>query len=666
MKHYRAVEIWFTKGGSALDGAQGKDFGARAAAQARVDKLAWMGDALAPHPRVDGKKVLLGAGGFKDVYVRPTPLRGAADRIDYVLAKLDLTAPAGKDPDSRLESAMVDVVASMLVLGQPRMTVYYSDVPEDKLTGPRKPRLCWYCPRVAGRSMDAAEARPLADGTGGTSADDVNRRLRYFLQLCAQVRKLHEAGFAHYDIKPANVMVDPRVGATVIDFGGLRRAWHPYSVSTRNFNPSSKYDPKTKQVLAEYTFVTYFIEQYKANEKRRRGAEAEPAPSLVAAVQAGCLSMERMKLIVADAHKQKTAVPPEALTFGVRFDIASLWQTALELGLWNDANEGAFREVANTSFAPAAFQALLDALAASYTGTEPLAQPGTPFDAILADFEGLETYDHGHCNVNESEAFDALLARRAVAAHLLAWQVGRREEGVLEGEPYIAAFALHQALARTGLYRGKITKGTTSKEATITSLINCLSWATTDLEIQRILTDIGLACLVNQGMWTKAQPTSFTTFLSACKGERTRPIINARWLTDPAHALTPETTGARFREIVLEKGALYYPAFAADDFKKANRAETLKMVGAHVQDPGAATRADITNWTTERALKLKLAFKAQAGVHQPTDRDNELLQDVSTDHIEPLLREAVKSLRCTADALAAYQARLRAEYAGQA
>jgi serine/threonine protein kinase len=64
---------------------------------------------------------------------------------------------------------------------------------------------------VPGRTLAArlAAERPLPEADA----------LRIAAQLCAAVAHLHERGFVHYDLKPANVMLCPDGGIRLIDFG---------------------------------------------------------------------------------------------------------------------------------------------------------------------------------------------------------------------------------------------------------------------------------------------------------------------------------------------------------------------------------------------------------------------------------------------------------------
>lgn len=64
--------------------------------------------------------------------------------------------------------------------------------------------------------------------------------VRFILQVCAAVERLHQLGFVHHDIKPSNIMARPDQTALLIDWGAAQRIrapgdLQPYSTYTPGF-----------------------------------------------------------------------------------------------------------------------------------------------------------------------------------------------------------------------------------------------------------------------------------------------------------------------------------------------------------------------------------------------------------------------------------------------
>ena len=129
-------------------------------------------------------------------------------------------------------SVLHDVIKEMAVLGLSERTIYVSNIVKNSeykdMTAKEAYRICMYAPKVRGQDLSKLleSARPSFKDMAG-----------YLIQYYQQVKKLHFAGFCHYDLKPGNVMVDPiSKTATMIDFGSIRRSWQLNGVQTAIYN----------------------------------------------------------------------------------------------------------------------------------------------------------------------------------------------------------------------------------------------------------------------------------------------------------------------------------------------------------------------------------------------------------------------------------------------
>ena len=178
-------------------------------------------------------KIQSGEGTFKKVYapnlVRSAPGTLIARKLDYVLVKMSLWDSTKDKVDY---SVLDDVFKEMAVLGLSERTIYVSNIVKNSenkyLTAKEDYRICMYVPNVSGHDL-----RKLLKNSSPSLKD----KACYLIQYYQQVKKLHFAGFCHYDLKPGNVMVDPiSKTATMIDIGSIRRSWQLVGVQTPSYH----------------------------------------------------------------------------------------------------------------------------------------------------------------------------------------------------------------------------------------------------------------------------------------------------------------------------------------------------------------------------------------------------------------------------------------------
>lgn len=137
---------------------------------------------------------LIGEGGYGEVWKAEELLDGDSSRVLRHVAIKRLVAIH----DRRRFDAEV---AALCRLGHPNIvTVYQHGIAPE---GP------WV-------AMEYVEGAPLHLAAAGM---DTPSRLRLLIAVCDALQHAHEAGVAHRDLKPQNVLVDTEGGVHVVDFG---------------------------------------------------------------------------------------------------------------------------------------------------------------------------------------------------------------------------------------------------------------------------------------------------------------------------------------------------------------------------------------------------------------------------------------------------------------
>lgn len=137
---------------------------------------------------------LVGVGGYGEVWRAEELLAGQHDRVlRHVAIKRLLRAIDRR----RFEAE----VASLCRLSHPNIVTVYQHGDQDGT------------PWVA---MEFVEGQPLTQAAVGL---DIAGKLKLLISLCDALQHAHEAGVAHRDLTPQNVLVDEQEGVKVVDFG---------------------------------------------------------------------------------------------------------------------------------------------------------------------------------------------------------------------------------------------------------------------------------------------------------------------------------------------------------------------------------------------------------------------------------------------------------------
>lgn len=299
-------------------------------------------------------KIQSGEGTFKKVYapnfVHSAPGTLVARKLDYVLVKMSLW---DSEKDKVDYSVLDDVIKEMAVLGLSERTIYVSNIVKNSenkyITAKEDYRICMYVPKVRGHDL-----RKLLKNSSPSLKDKAG----YLIQYYQQVKKLHFAGFCHYDLKPGNVMVDPISNtATMIDFGSIRRSWQVIGVQTPSYHFI-----RIKQYSKKYFESVEKLTQLNDNLKDQ--ARKALSPEIQKWANEIYNAAVRMNKNTYSSVKNKYKAME---LMGVRSDMAALFQIAVELGLWQDKNHQLFMDVVENVFNPYYVEALMTGLKEEYS-----------------------------------------------------------------------------------------------------------------------------------------------------------------------------------------------------------------------------------------------------------------------------------------------------------
>jgi hypothetical protein len=517
MKNYVAIEITMTSGGRQIPGSN-EDFGRQAAVAHRIAKASWVGQA--PFQREESSargKVrqvpthskLLGEGSFKSVY--ETPEKGAPQATEFVLAKLDC-AEAGHVAErvdwSRVKNAVDDVVKTMVLHGIPRMTIF---VRFDFFLGETRAKLAVYLPRCHGTELE--------DVVSGKAPSDENLRIRYFLQLCHQIRELHTAGYYHSDLKPANVMADPVRGVSLIDFGGVRRVWQATKTTTASYSIIAPDYAERLPRVAGRAKVALPAALTNAVEKARR---------LLGNANA------TLKAAPMKAYARKTGVGDIPLgLYGAAFDTAALMMIALELKLFDAVTIPLFTKLAEENFHPRFLQPILAHFESMYAGADLQALHAdrlsvlTTVDGVTVNGSTTVGIDPESVAVEVERRFREQLAERVARSEMTETEADARAQGLGVVDD---AFKLHRSLVQlTRLYKRKelIDGGSVdTKRRALTGLIDSLTFAADAATLHGLLLKLFVVSLVNTGMFSTTYTESFNVLFAWVKNPTILPLVS--------------------------------------------------------------------------------------------------------------------------------------------
>lgn len=601
MKNYYSFEISLLHQGNAL-AAGDSNFAKQAAIEHRVAKASWIGQKpntyKDPHSgkTKSSSSKFLGAGTFKQVFETPARVAGqgqvSSPPIDFILAKMDCGRSMDVSVWKESFAAIDDMVKNMVLYGQARSTLYATF--DDGI-----PRMYLYLPRVKGQEL----AVVAADSTNV----DKNTRIRYFFDLYSELKTLHTAAFYHADFKPANAMADSLVGASLIDFGGVKRCWHPYRVHTPGYCIcNKKYGDRFAKLYLRY----------------RGKAAPKKYLDVISAIKD--TFNQRHSELSYGRYKRQT-INNKPWIFGAAYDLAALFLISLELGLWNDTTEPDFIKWLTTFFTGTGIQPVMAALRSEYTGVVPL--DGRPIKLrVLSLADGIEVFPSDRPGI-EPSAVREVIRRRYQEQLDFDYDnspIYTAEDHTRDQAELLAldeAFQLFDHFSRIPhVYKKQeIGRGKTleTKDLVLTNLINSLTYINDPALIRTALTKIFAVSLVNRNYFGKTHTTSFNQLLTAAKTPELVPLIQKHF----DGLFTAETTANEFHDRVLVAArGLVPPTDNAPDLGSQNaygKSDRHKVMNMIMSETGVGPVPQSRTVAREMAKQIALQNQAKLATYNP-------------------------------------------------
>lgn len=569
MKRYRAIEVILTT--NHVEPPAQDDFGKAAAIAHRIDKGSWEGSKTKSH----GFKELLGKGGFKTVYQVGSV---APKSLEFVLAKLIVQKQTEELTKKCIRTTMTEVISMMYLYGLARMTVWITGVEKEyreEFIDDKGVRMVIYLPRIAGQDLHKRIAK-------NPHAIDLNLRIRWFNQVYSQLKELHFGRLYMGDFKPANIMVDDVLGASIIDFGGLRRPWLWPTCTTRIYSLSNT-DPEVH---------AHFMSLWKNSV----GTSLDGLFSGYISTDLRVYAKSAAAAITSRPDNEKREYNSRKVNgydlglYGIHHDMFSLSVTALEMGLVNSSNEGLFRTVLANHVRPYHMEQFVNHLRASYTGDPALLDKPSSFHP-LTSVNGVIVRPAVNSTL-DPDALTAQLVRKELAiaeqevrgGAITALERDARAQSLNVFEDAMKVFRVLSTVSSVYQVAGGVggRNSVDTKHQVMTALINQLTWTITGDQLRDTLTRILAASLVNRSLIAKDITRSFEALVNALKRSNDLLIIQTRW----SPQLTSSTPLDNVREIVINKALLLDGGVAEHDaFKKKHLNERL----LHLVDAAVAT-----------------------------------------------------------------------------
>jgi serine/threonine protein kinase len=557
MKKYRAIELILTT--NTVEPPESTDFGKKAAVTHRILKGSWEGSKT----KSQGFKSKLGAGAFKKVYEIPGA-PGTVSDVDFVLAKLLLEQDSDIQTKAKIGRTMFELLATMYIYGIPRMTTWIASV--DKLSdqgfNDLTRRMVLYLPRVNGRELKESIGKDAA-------AIELNQRIRWFNQICSQVRDIHRGRLFLGDLKPANIMADAATGVTLIDFGGVNRPW----LLPRARTPA--YDIRVDRSTA------YFERAYLAS----LGTPMPPVTksALLEATRQLVLASDALNTAARQYRRDIRASGIYQGLWGVYYDTYAIAIMALEMKLVDSTNLHAFTQIIQQNFRPFYVQNFLNELCARYTLDPGTLDKPSPFH-LLSAINGIRVRCATSSMLDPEPLIKAMknqhikeLGKEVILHTIDREERERRAEALGVFEDAMALFRVFSSIPEVYQVAGGVggRKTVDSKHQAMTALINQLSWTYDATSLGHTITRLFAASLVNRSIINREITTSFEALVRHAKAANIVPLIQTYWSPMVNSAITL----SEFREFVLDKAKLLAPVVEEEGaFKKSHRYDTLTRI----------------------------------------------------------------------------------------